>query len=330
MKLTRLLLPAFAIVALFAPQTASAGTEFGDSLTGGLGLPGSRYAMVQILNADGTDFNGAPSAGVLTSLTVRSNGAAGNVVASFLRPAGPVGATFSVVKTAPDQPIAVTADATAEGHTTTVPTRVSVLAGDRVGLTAGGDGIKAFLGYTQLSPPAPQNMCAYFGGDNTAAVGVPTDFLVTSCNYNSPAVRATLEADADLDGYGDESQDQCSTDAATQGPCPARIAVTAVKSKSKAGQSATRSFTIRNTGGLAASGVKFTIKASKKVRNLKIVSGCKPGRIKTKCTIATIAPGASVTIKVRANIRSATRTTLTATADGASATTTVKFKQKKK
>ena len=31
---------------------------------------------------------------------------------------------------------------------------------------------------------------------------------------------AQLEPDADHDGYGDETQDQCPTDAATQGPCP--------------------------------------------------------------------------------------------------------------
>jgi hypothetical protein len=33
-------------------------------------------------------------------------------------------------------------------------------------------------------------------------------------------VSAVLEPDADNDGFGDETQDQCPTDAATQGPCP--------------------------------------------------------------------------------------------------------------
>ena len=31
---------------------------------------------------------------------------------------------------------------------------------------------------------------------------------------------ARLEADADRDGFGDETQDQCPTDASTQGACP--------------------------------------------------------------------------------------------------------------
>ena len=33
-------------------------------------------------------------------------------------------------------------------------------------------------------------------------------------------VEATLEVDADHDGFGDETQDRCPTDASTQGPCP--------------------------------------------------------------------------------------------------------------
>jgi hypothetical protein len=31
---------------------------------------------------------------------------------------------------------------------------------------------------------------------------------------------ATLEPDADHDGFGDETQDQCPTNASTQGACP--------------------------------------------------------------------------------------------------------------
>ena len=33
-------------------------------------------------------------------------------------------------------------------------------------------------------------------------------------------ISAVLEPDADQDGFGDETQDQCPTNAATQGPCP--------------------------------------------------------------------------------------------------------------
>ena len=33
---------------------------------------------------------------------------------------------------------------------------------------------------------------------------------------------ADIEPDADRDGYGDETQDLCSSDASTQGACPAK------------------------------------------------------------------------------------------------------------
>jgi hypothetical protein len=42
-------------------------------------------------------------------------------------------------------------------------------------------------------------------------------------------ISAVLEPDADQDGFGDETQDQCPTDAATRGPCP----VTPVTQKKK-------------------------------------------------------------------------------------------------
>ncbi len=67
------------------------------------------------------------------------------------------------------------------------------MAGDNVLELSGGD-------------PAP--------GETRSAVGAPEP--VTLVN-----VSAVLEPDADGDGFGDETQDQCPTNATTQGPCPA-------------------------------------------------------------------------------------------------------------
>jgi hypothetical protein len=50
-------------------------------------------------------------------------------------------------------------------------------------------------------------------GETRSAVGAPDP--VTLLN-----VSAVLEPDADGDGFGDETQDQCPTNATTQGPCP--------------------------------------------------------------------------------------------------------------
>jgi hypothetical protein len=61
-------------------------------------------------------------------------------------------------------------------------------------------------------------------GDKRSYMFAPT--LVEGAGQRSPTevlnelqVQATIEPDADNDGFGDETQDQCPTQAATQGPC---------------------------------------------------------------------------------------------------------------
>ena len=50
-------------------------------------------------------------------------------------------------------------------------------------------------------------------------VGAPLDFSATEYEVRVN-VQATVEPDADRDGFGDETQDQCPSNASTQGPCP--------------------------------------------------------------------------------------------------------------
>jgi hypothetical protein len=44
--------------------------------------------------------------------------------------------------------------------------------------------------------------------------------LMLATAYERLLIGATLEPDADGDGFGDETQDQCPSSASTQGPCP--------------------------------------------------------------------------------------------------------------
>ena len=67
--------------------------------------------------------------------------------------------------------------------------------------------------------------------------GHPVD---TSVQYNSDEaasceilVQGTVETDADHDGYGDDTQDQCPTDASTHGPCPTTTSTTPPPHKKK-------------------------------------------------------------------------------------------------
>jgi hypothetical protein len=63
-------------------------------------------------------------------------------------------------------------------------------------------------------------------GYNTEETGAPADPPPgTRVTYEPGSnhqidVSAVLEADADHDGFGDETQDQCPTNGTTQGPCP--------------------------------------------------------------------------------------------------------------
>jgi hypothetical protein len=49
--------------------------------------------------------------------------------------------------------------------------------------------------------------------------GVTASTATTEAGLQNP-VTVNVEPDADHDGYGDETQDKCPTDASTQGPCP--------------------------------------------------------------------------------------------------------------
>lgn len=91
------------------------------------------------------------------------------------------------------------------------PTRISVQAGDRMGL----------VGVTVDSP-------AYcFTGDSgdlawfyNGSAGTGSTHLFAAGNGVRVPVVATIEVDKDSDGYGDETQDGCPQSAAYQGPCP--------------------------------------------------------------------------------------------------------------
>jgi hypothetical protein len=58
-------------------------------------------------------------------------------------------------------------------------------------------------------------------------------YLLVGANCCDMAFAVFVEPDADHDGFGDETQDQCPTDASTQGPCPVApvTPVTTVKKK---------------------------------------------------------------------------------------------------
>jgi len=154
-----------------------------------------------------------PAAGVITSWSTATANSAGTAKLKVLRPTG--AKEYLVV--GEDGPHSVAAGTTP----TFSGARVPVQAGDVVALLAKGTNCMAWF---------PGNPYAYsaltFGldpppGGSASAVGFGQEFAI--------AVSATVEPDADDDGYGDETQDACPGDATDHtlpcgpepGPAPA-------------------------------------------------------------------------------------------------------------
>jgi hypothetical protein len=130
---------------------------------------------------------------------------------------------------------------TAAGGVTTMPVRLPIAAGDRIGVRSPGDlsavaARPAPLGeHVALLDPVPPV-------GSTATPGSNADFELLA--------QADVEPDADADGYGDVSQDTCPFDAARHAGCAADLAVTATTPEQVVprGADMTFEFTVTNHG----------------------------------------------------------------------------------
>lgn len=156
-----------------------------------------------------------PSAGVVTGLTIRLGDTVtpGDTVrVDVFRPLG--GDNYRLAGASALIPIVGT-----PGSLFSSATRVSVMAGDLLGIT-----LSVTFGTKGYWQPV--------GADSTdhvsqkmppVAVG---DAILGGATFSGAYVNAaaTVEPDADNDGFGDETQDRCPSDASTVGFCPDRAA----------------------------------------------------------------------------------------------------------
>jgi len=180
--------------------------------------------------------------GVLTSWRFRSSGdpAAGAVRLKIFRYTGSGADTDLVFKVLAESSLKTLEPDTAYDFKERIP----VDQGDLLGLTAV-DG--AEVGITV--PGTPENRLAQFGGGDippgetgTATIAWPD---------LRPSVVATVEPDADADGFGDESQDQCPVDRTTQALC--QFSFGTLKRNKKRG-TAVLPVTVPGAGTLSLSG----------------------------------------------------------------------------
>ncbi len=146
----------------------------------------------------------APSAGVITSWRFQADASPPQLKFKVGRPA--VGADFTTAanftvigESALVTPVASSLNIYAA--------QIPVLAGDVIGL------------HTLTAGNCRRFDTSYTQHDSSGDVLPPTMGTFARTPDLQLNVSAILEPDADGDGFGDETQDQCPTDASTQGPC---------------------------------------------------------------------------------------------------------------
>jgi hypothetical protein len=190
-----------AAVAALAAQDAGAATTVGSTFAPNSGCT-SGDTYIQEAVASGPGY-AAPMAGVITSWSFQA-GSTGPTLLKLKAARDAGGGNWTIVGES-------TGQAPPANVLSTYPTRISVQAGDVIGYYIVG------AVPCKFSTGNPGDMYGITGGD--PAPGMTASFLA------NPTVQldisARLERDADGDGFGDETQDQCFTDPSTQGPCPA-------------------------------------------------------------------------------------------------------------
>ena len=223
--------------------------------------------------------------------TVPSDG----VITSWTFQADPEGATvrLKVVRANPDGTHTLVGQSAVE---TVAPnqlgsfrTRVPVKAGDFIG-TAGISG----------------KTVAYTGADGDRVVLAAGDQEPGSTtNYSNVQgirvdVTASLEPDADADGYGDESEDLCTTDPTLQTPCTSdlRTTVRTDRPRVSPGSELTFSVTVENLGPSRSENVTLRAELSPEIQMTSATGAPCQGGASLSCDLGTLANGQVATVTV--------------------------------
>jgi hypothetical protein len=178
---------------------AGAATEIGQVSPANAGSGCISCAGLQIATDPSANYV-MPADGVVTSWRFRANGNPGTAHLRIYRPAAVPG-DFELVAKTPDRSFNLNEEAK-------VPARVVVKAGDHIGIGVSGPALSVMTG-------DPDDRVG--GMDSFLPIGS----VATPVGFGEYRVNmaAMLEADADRDGFGDETQDGCPGDPASQANC---------------------------------------------------------------------------------------------------------------
>lgn len=217
---------ATAALALAVPTTAPAATVIGQTGTpGNVIVPGK--TMLQSTFVSGAGYT-APAGGVITSWSSAANATA-NRTQKLLVMRLVSGNTYSVIQ----RDVLRTLTLVSQLNTFS-GIHIPIEAGDRIGL------------YVPAPQPGNASSGAFGTGDlgdviknNIGAEPGSSVLLDAPQNANNRVnLSAVIEPDADKDGFGDETQDKCATNATVQGTCPKPKAKKCKKGKKKGASAA--------------------------------------------------------------------------------------------
>ncbi len=188
-----------AAISLFGTASASAATEIGNACKAEAGFPTGTALQLTEATPNALPL-ASPSAGVITRwrVDVVAPGAAAEERLKVFRPTGP--SAFQVV--AESDPQSMSAEENVAGA------RIPVQAGDRVGVYGA-----PFILFCEGGP-------GDVVGVNAEDSPIDSDPAFAEVTETRLPVVATVEPDADGDGYGDETQDGCPQSAAYHEACP--------------------------------------------------------------------------------------------------------------
>jgi hypothetical protein len=224
-RLGGVLLVAAALLVVPAPAGAETiGADLTQTINVGGAAPcgsvaGNPCSFLTVTKNSGDPETGSPIDGVLTSARVRTAGAATTIAVRVLHPDPVIPLTY--LNLGPETLIPVTADAGGSGGHITEAAGLHhpISAGDRLGVGWIQPGAGVYIDASGGSPA-----CLYrMDPDGAHAVDTSVTYNNAGCGVEF-LVQGTVEADADHDGFGDVSQDQCPTSATAQGTCPVTTA----------------------------------------------------------------------------------------------------------
>jgi Ca2+-binding RTX toxin-like protein len=204
-RLARLVAGLVAAGCLVVAAPAQAATTIGATGNAGSSCD-PNLTIHQGVSAPGSPSYTVPAGGgVITSWSYEAPATADQIKFKVIRPAG--GSQFTVIGDTPTQTMT-------PNTVNTFPVRVPVQGGDTIAINT----VTANAGCANITTAAPgDRVDGCTGCDPAQGTTYTTAALAAGARINAAA---TVEPDADGDGFGDETQDQCATDPSAQGACP--------------------------------------------------------------------------------------------------------------